>query len=247
VKNIFQITVLSISVAPLFVQAIPFDDEIAWQAAAGAFKQETFDDTETLSNNPIALGMQLTELPSLGLKLDNPGYIYDGSNGGPRKSEPFSLINVYPYNSSLLPPISFSPREQGSLITAVGFYNSSGDDTLIVKFLDSSGNLIESTTVGASQSAPIFGGLINTQGAAKVTIEGTGDANKWIAIDNLQITVVNLGLSDNCWAIYENGNLHIPCIKVRTPFGELKYEADMQYIPLSEPMNFQVTGAQEKD
>jgi hypothetical protein len=34
--------------------------------------------------------------------------------------------------------------------------------------------------------------------------------------------------SDNCWAIYKNGNLHIPCVKVIGPFGdELQYEADM--------------------
>ena len=53
--------------------------------------------------------------------------------------------------------------------------------------------------------------------------------------------------SDDCWAVYENGSLHIPCIKVKGPFGdELHYEADMQYEPLSEPMNFQVTGAKPK-
>lgn len=53
--------------------------------------------------------------------------------------------------------------------------------------------------------------------------------------------------SDDCWATYENGNLHIPCIKVKGPFDEeLHYEADMQYEPLSEPMTFQVTGAKPK-
>ncbi|OAD24035.1 LamG domain protein jellyroll fold domain protein, partial [Candidatus Thiomargarita nelsonii] len=53
--------------------------------------------------------------------------------------------------------------------------------------------------------------------------------------------------SDNCWATYENGNLHIPCLKVKGPFDEdLHYEADMQYEPLSEPMTFQVTGVKPK-
>jgi hypothetical protein len=53
--------------------------------------------------------------------------------------------------------------------------------------------------------------------------------------------------SDDCWAIYENGNLHIPCVKVIGPFGdELHYEADMQYEPLSEPMSFQLMGAKPK-
>jgi hypothetical protein len=52
---------------------------------------------------------------------------------------------------------------------------------------------------------------------------------------------------DNCWAVYENGSLHIPCVKVIGSFGDdLQYEADMQYQPLSEPMSFQLTGAKPK-
>jgi len=62
-----------------------------------------------------------------------------------------------------------------------------------------------------------------------------------------QLYQMNNQPSDNCWAIYENGSLHIPCVKVMGPFGdELHYEADMQYEPLSEPMSFQLTGAKPK-
>jgi len=62
-----------------------------------------------------------------------------------------------------------------------------------------------------------------------------------------QLYQTNNQTSDNCWAIYKNGNLHIPCVKVIGPFGdELHFEADMQYQPLSEPMTFQVTGANPK-
>jgi len=62
-----------------------------------------------------------------------------------------------------------------------------------------------------------------------------------------QLYQMNNQPSDNRWAIYENGNLHIPCIKVMGPFDdELHFEADMQYQPLSEPMTFQVTGANPK-
>jgi YVTN family beta-propeller protein len=53
--------------------------------------------------------------------------------------------------------------------------------------------------------------------------------------------------TDDCWATYENGNLHIPCIKVKGPSGEeWHYEGDMQYEPLSDPMTFQVTGVKPK-
>jgi hypothetical protein len=53
--------------------------------------------------------------------------------------------------------------------------------------------------------------------------------------------------SDDCWATYENGKLHIPCIKLKGALGEeLHYEVDMQYKPLSQPMSFQLTGAKPK-
>jgi len=62
-----------------------------------------------------------------------------------------------------------------------------------------------------------------------------------------QLYQMNNQPSDDCWAIYEKGSLHIPCIKVKGPFAEdLHYEADMQYEPLSDPMTFQVTGAKPK-
>jgi hypothetical protein len=51
----------------------------------------------------------------------------------------------------------------------------------------------------------------------------------------------------DCWAVYKNGSLDIPCIKLVGPFDdELYYEANMQYEPLSDPMSFQVTGAKLK-
>jgi len=53
--------------------------------------------------------------------------------------------------------------------------------------------------------------------------------------------------TNECWAIYENGNLHIPCVKVKGPFGEeSRYEADMQYKPLSEPMSFELKDARQR-
>ena len=52
---------------------------------------------------------------------------------------------------------------------------------------------------------------------------------------------------ENCWAIYKDGNLHLPCVKVKGPFeDDLKYEVDMQYQPSSAPMSFQLTGAKPK-
>jgi len=53
--------------------------------------------------------------------------------------------------------------------------------------------------------------------------------------------------SNDCWATYENGKLHIPCFKLKGELGEeLHYELDMQYKPLSKPISFQLTGAKHK-
>ncbi len=50
----------------------------------------------------------------------------------------------------------------------------------------------------------------------------------------------------DCSVVYENGNLHMPCVKVIDSFGnEVHYEADMQLQTLN-PMTFQVTGAKPK-
>ncbi|TGO02515.1 hypothetical protein PN36_23840 [Candidatus Thiomargarita nelsonii] len=108
--------------------------------------------------------------------------------------------------------------------------------------------------INLRQNAVVFGIADDYVGA------GHSDANFNGAIDEIriynralsdseiqQLYQMNNQPSDNCWAIYENGNLHIPCIKVKGPFDdELHYEADMQYEPLSDPMSFQVTGAKPK-
>jgi hypothetical protein len=53
---------------------------------------------------------------------------------------------------------------------------------------------------------------------------------------------------NQCWATYENGKLHIPCVKVKSQFGNVfKYEIDMQYQPSSEAISFQLTGAKPKE
>ncbi|HEW98632.1 MAG TPA: hypothetical protein ENF37_08350 [Beggiatoa sp.] len=51
--------------------------------------------------------------------------------------------------------------------------------------------------------------------------------------------------SDDCWATYENGKLYIPCVKIKVPLGEdLKYDVNMEYKPLSNPMIFELIDAQ---
>ncbi|TGO02758.1 hypothetical protein PN36_19635 [Candidatus Thiomargarita nelsonii] len=79
------------------------------------------------------------------------------------------------------------------------------------------------------------------------TIDDVRIYNRAISKSEIQQLYQMNNPPDNCWATYEKGSLHIPCIKVKGPFDdELHYEADMQYEPLSDPMTFQVTGVKPK-
>jgi len=192
--------VLAILSTSVSVNATTFSDESLWQAEAGAFALENFD-------NLGHLGTSVNELPNLGVTFNNSECIYDGSSGGPLASPPYSLINTYPYNSSSLSPISFSSKSPNSLISAVGLWNASGDDELYLRFYDNSGILIESMIIGANQDTPIFGGIVNKIGAARVEIEGTGNSNMWVAIDNLQVTLTPVSDLNGLVAYYPfNGN-----------------------------------------
>ncbi|MCK5831514.1 MAG: hypothetical protein KAH20_14560 [Methylococcales bacterium] len=50
----------------------------------------------------------------------------------------------------------------------------------------------------------------------------------------------------DCWATYTKGSLHIPCVRVINPLGQSKYDVNMQFKPLSKPMNFELTGNKQK-
>jgi len=53
--------------------------------------------------------------------------------------------------------------------------------------------------------------------------------------------------NSDCSAIYERSNLHIPCVKVKDLFNvERRFEVDMQFQPLSEPMSFKLSGAKDR-
>ena len=181
VKLILALALSCLMVGSISVNAATFTDELLWQKAAGTYVLENFD-------NLGPLGTPVNALPTLNITFNNTAYVYDGSSGGPAKSPPFSLINIYPYQTNL-PPFSFSPTSSNHLITAVGLWNCSGDDELYLRLYNASGEMIESLIIGANHSTPVFGGIVNSEGATLVEIEGTGNSNYWIAIDNLQVAL----------------------------------------------------------
>jgi len=59
-------------------------------------------------------------------------------------------------------------------------------------------------------------------------------------------SIIRLTKANECEAIYDNGQLQLPCVKVTAPSGQVTdYEAKMEYQPLSDPITFQLTEIKE--
>ncbi|NET69825.1 MAG: PEP-CTERM sorting domain-containing protein [Sphaerospermopsis sp. SIO1G2] len=170
-----------VSVATCFpAKGATFTSESDWQSAAGNYQLETFESIGTL-------GTEVTSLPSLGLEFSTTNHIYNGTSGGPLFGN-FSLINTFPFNPNDLDGFSIT-ASNGNLITALGAWNASGDDELFITFYNELDVVMESVFISASQTQSSFGGIVNSQGASRVEITATGNANRWIAIDNLQVSL----------------------------------------------------------
>jgi len=161
-----------------------------------------------------------------------------------RKSGSIAVIDTNPASPSFnqeIGTISTTSTDLGSITIA--------SDGKMVFVVDGSGAML---AIDADPSSPTFHtqiGRVEKIKARDVVVS----PNSSVAYVSGGETISVIGIervgnsTDDCWVTYENGNLHIPCIKVFGPFGEeLHFEADMQYEPLSEPMIFQVTGVKAK-
>lgn len=133
----------------------------------------------------------------------------------------------------------------------VGTYNNGVTNIYI------DGKLAGNGSAGCADNAAHFmiGGYFNSVGKPVNSFKGLVDevqiydsALSASEVNALYTNIPSSSTSDNdCWATYENGSLYIPCVKVKVPFsGDLKYAVTMQYKPLSEPMSFELKGAQPK-
>lgn len=167
-------------------QAVAYTDEATFQANAGAFVLEDF---EGLGPH----GTSVPDLPALGVDLlplvggADPRVVQPALIGGTVQSGSFVLTNnandFLPANGSL----NIVPINGTDIITAVGLWNVSGDDTMNVIFYDALDVVMES--ISLPNGAPAFGGIVNSAGASRVEIAFGGIGNGWITIDDLQVTV----------------------------------------------------------
>jgi hypothetical protein len=80
------------------------------------------------------------------------------------------------------------------VIAAVGLWNVSNDDVIGITFFDELDAIMETTIINGG--FPLFGGIINTTGAARVEIALAGVGNGWITIDDLQVTLEASGIPE---------------------------------------------------
>jgi len=128
------------------------------------------------------------------------------------------------------------------------FHSSSEGHSYFLDGIEYIPDILNSWT-SSSKIVPITNTSMAYIGGINAIIDDVRIYNRALSDSEIQqlYQLDNQPPSDDCWATYENGNLHIPCIKVKGPFDDdLHYEADMQYEPLSEPMTFQVTGVKPK-
>jgi len=180
------IAALTILLSPSIGNSTVFTSEAAFQTAAGAYALENFDGL-----GPH--GTSYSTLSSLGvdlLPLNNgadPRVVSPGIIGGFAHSGSFVLTNN---SNDLLPangPLNIVPINGMEVITAVGLWNVSNDDVIGITFFDELDAIMETTIINGG--FPLFGGIINTAGAARVEIALAGVGNGWITIDDLQVTL----------------------------------------------------------
>lgn len=163
-------------------QAASFTDEALFQAAAPGFLQEDFDS--------FTVGDEISILSSLGIQFEDQGDglpgIFDDSTGAAPTSAPNVLSNR-PFGVSSTQNIRFS-RVDSALITAVGFWNVTTDDTMELRFLDAADQLIEAFAIGP-QPAPKFGGIVSSIGAATIEVVCIAGGNCNHGFDDLQLEV----------------------------------------------------------
>jgi hypothetical protein len=184
VAALLALSFSSFAQAPITI----YTDEAQWQAAVGAYSEETFEE--------FTASQQISYLASLDINFDTlvgttyPA-IYNQYCGGDVFGS-FTLMNFgYPCNVSVRGNLNIRPAS-GDLIFSVGYWNSGGNDSTSLEFFDDNDQSLGSAGAGFGFK---FIGIISTVGAKRVEIAEVG-GNGVFSIDNLQIGDLRTADSD---------------------------------------------------
>lgn len=173
-------------------------------------------------------------------------------------SSPTEVVNI----STLIPEsgaiLNSIINKEGTKI-AFEYRNTNWDSSVYVINIDGSGlKLLENSTSSPltpnwlSDGRIVYSNINPDTTKRQLLTIGVDGLNKQVLLSDANnsfgyASVVLDSSTNDCWAVYENGNLHIPCVKVKVPLGnDLSFSVDMKYKPLSDPMTFELTGTQPK-
>src|SRR5688572_14372315 len=167
-------------------QAQTFNNEAQWQAAAGSFKVEDFESFPNLT--------QVTQLPSVLLYMNRlntgnaaPTVMATSTTGGTSASGSNVLVNQSQPVLPGLGPIRFFSTVKGLTIRGMGYWNTGGDDSTVLRFYDPQGNLIASSDTGTT--AQVFNGILTAQPVGWVEIDAGSIGNGYITLDDLHVAI----------------------------------------------------------
>ena len=176
---------IAVSVALLasHASANGYNDEAAWQAAAGAFQQEDFEgfpNLTTVTRLPaVDIYMNrlntLTDAPTVMAKSTTGGFSTSGSNVLVNQSQP-----VLPG----LGPMRLFSTKPGQHIKGIGYWNTGGDDSTVIRVYGPGGALIETYDTG--NASLVFAGVLTSAVVAYVEIDA-GVGNGYFTLDDLQV------------------------------------------------------------
>jgi len=163
--------------------ATGYANEAAWRSAAGAFSIETFEGFGNLTEHSNFVSLNVT----FGLLNDGihyPHVMSTATTGGTSVSGVNVLVNR---NQPILPGLGMIRMfpAAGNVLTAVGYWNTGGDDSSQLRLYDASGGLIEQFNTGSS--GLIFNGIVNATGAAYAEFDEGGIGNGYFTLDDLQV------------------------------------------------------------
>jgi hypothetical protein len=166
------------------VQATGFNDESAWQSAVGTFQAEPFEGFANLT--PVC------RLPNVDLYLSrlstkvHAATVMDIlTTGGTATSGSNVLVNQMAPVLPGLGPIRMYSSKAGQSIKGLGYWNTGGDDSTVLRFYDVNGVLIESSDTGSIAS--VFNGIVSDVVVGWVEIDAGALGNGYFTLDDLQV------------------------------------------------------------
>jgi hypothetical protein len=183
-KPTLPLSALALALSAAQASATGYNNEAAWQSAVGTFQKENFDGIANLT--PVcrlpAVDLYLNRLNT---KMAAPTVMNTSTTGGTSNSGANVLVNQMQPVLPGLGPIRMFSTKDGHYIKGLGYWNTGGDDSTVLRFYDVNGVLIESSDTGTELQ--VFNGIVSDVVVGFVEIDAGSIGNGYFTLDDLQV------------------------------------------------------------